>query len=407
MCLYYWIKAYKKLLFTSFFVSASVFADVDIRVADTSLGDTNGEVEYVAAFSNCTSLSSVKLGSAEHLTNADLTDFKGISGVPNGCSTTFTLSAGQTSGAPVVEFTDSAGQQTVTEFFYHEDNLPSLSFQGVEIIGNDGNQILLVHVDASDDTDITYLSFNVIGVGASDLRRAGGVIAEAKESAFVRTRSPVRVYPSTDYQTSFVFSIPLERNLSGEEIAFDAVVLLDIAVIDAFGNHRSISKVAFTGDSIQEEAKSLIVSNTGIVINNILQTPVIIPTVDFQFRGIVSLPGLGNNISYSSSHPELIGVTQGGLVYALAETGDQQVSISVEYPGLPSVTIPIEADFSKSLVAISLEGVDSETPLVLPSLNAFYPLPELQGVFDDGSRTIISGHWTPFISISIVMHPDI
>ena len=70
------------------------------------------------------------------------------------------------------------------------------------------------------------------------------------------------------------------------------------------------------------------------MINNVLQTPVIVPAVDFQFRGVVSLPGLGNNITYVSSHPELIGVTQSGLVYALEETQGEQVFISVSYPGL-------------------------------------------------------------------------
>ena len=45
-----------------------------------------------------------------------------------------------------------------------------------------------------------------------------------------------------------------------------------------------LSKVALTGDSISEQANALIVSNSKIVINNVLQTPVIKTSINFQFR---------------------------------------------------------------------------------------------------------------------------
>src|SRR5690606_15871207 len=104
--------------------------------------------------------------------------------------------------------------------------------------------------------------------------------------------------------------------------------------------------------SIEEHAKALILSNNKIVINNTLQTPVLKPTVDFQFRGVVDLSGAGNGVSYVSSHPDFVGVTAGGVVYALKETAGTPVTITVSYAGVTPVVVPVEVDFTKNLTGI-------------------------------------------------------
>ena len=218
----------------------------DIRVADTAALSGAGDIEYVAALSDCSSLFSVQVGNVDHLDAVDLTDFQPTIGTSSGCFTNFVLPATVNNTQPAISVTDAAGDQYFTESFTLDQNLPSLSFESVEITGEAGNQILSIHVNADDDTDITYLSFNVTGLSASDLRTVGGVIAEAKNTAFVSTQSMARVYPSADSQTLFTYSIPLVRELSAEEIAFDAVILADVSVVDASGNHMSLSKVAFT-----------------------------------------------------------------------------------------------------------------------------------------------------------------
>ena len=125
-------------------------------------------------------------------------------------------------------------------------------------------------------------------------------------------------------------------------------MLVDAFVVDASGNHASLSKVALTGDSISEQANALIVSNSKIVINNVLQTPVIKTSINFQFRGVVDVSGAGNGIQYTSSSPDLIGVTEAGIIYPLKETQGAPVYITVSYQGLEPILIPVEVDFTKN-----------------------------------------------------------
>jgi hypothetical protein len=379
-------------------------ADIDIRVGDiAALSSETSDVNYVANISSCGNLINIQAGTLEQLidyTNEDVVYDKSLN---NHCYLNFSLSGGNRFN-PTVKLTYQDGSvKDVSESFVYEEVAPQLAFSKVSITGEPGKQNLVVEVIASDNQDIAYLSFNVIGLNASFLRGVGGVVAEAKKQAFVDDSQ--RVYPVDDSQTTFQLSTPLKTALSNDQIAFDTMVLSDITVVDASGNHTSMSKISFTGDSIEERANALVVSNSKIIINNALQTPVIIPSVEFQFRGLVNLPGAGNGISYASSHPELVNVTSAGVIYALQETNDidEDVSITVSYSGLDSVIIPVEVDFNKEMVGISLAGVDANNPLVLPSLNTFYDLPEMVGVFSDGSTTSISGHWSPVITLNASM----
>ena len=284
----------------------------DIRVENTAALLSN-DIEYVVTIGSCSTVSSLRVGSASNLTSVAVQDLSS-SASSDSCSFGFNLN-GAERFEPLVEISRADGSsEQVSESFALDQNSPNFEFSGVEIVaGANGSQNLQVNVIASDDTDIAFLSFNVVGISASDLRSSGGVISEAKSRAFAITNSATRVYPNETNQEQFTFSLPLNRNLTAEEIAFDAVILVDAEALDASGNRSSFSQVAFTGDSIQEQANELVVSSTGIVINNALQTPVIIPSVDFQFRGLVALPGLGNGVSYRSTRPDLVGVTPSGL----------------------------------------------------------------------------------------------
>ena len=394
-------KIYIILIFKLIFFSGSSMAGADIRVSDVSALSDNSDVSYVASISSCGQLNSIEAGSASELvtyTNDDVTlnpDF------PSQCLLQFSLS-GAARLSPTVKLTYQDGTiENFSESFVYEDVAPQISFSKVSILGESDQQKLVVEVEASDNQDIAYVSFSVVGLNASYLRSVGGVVAEAKEKSFVDDTQ--RVYPNNNSQSVFQLTIPLKNSLSNEQIAFDTIVLSDITVVDASGNHTSISKLSFTGDSIEESANALVVSNSKIVINNALQTPVIIPAVEFQFRGLVNLPGAGNGITYVSSHPDLVNVTSSGVLYALQETEAEEVIITVSYDGLGSVDVPVEADFSKTMVGISLAGVDANNPFVLSSLNTFYDLPEMVGVFDDGSTTVISGHWSPVIVLNSSM----
>ncbi len=99
-------------------------------------------------------------------------------------------------------------------------------------------------------------------------------------------------------------------------------------------------------------------------------------------------------MSYASSHPDLIAVTSGGIVYPLAETSGQGVTITVSYPELDPITVPVEVDPSKYLVSLKVDGLNDQGQWVLERLNARFPWPNVVGVFDDQSQSEISSQFS-------------
>ena len=160
--------------------------------------------------------------------------------------------------------------------------------------------------------------------------------------------------------------------------------------MDASGNRVARSRIAFTGADVVEEATAMSVAPSRIVFNNMLQSATIIPSVQFQFRGLTPLPGSGTGVTYTSSHPDMVGITPSGQVYPLAETAGQDVTIRVSYPGVQDVVIPVTVDLTKRLVGLELNGVIVGESFVLPRLNAPISLPAILGVFDDGTRAEVS-----------------
>ncbi|MGK0440210.1 MAG: hypothetical protein ACJATK_003177, partial [Paracoccaceae bacterium] len=299
-------------------MGANSYAQTDIRVADPASLAGNGSVRYTATVQSCSSLVSLSAGSGTRFEEVNPDNWLVDSRGTDDCSYSFALNDGERLAPAIRGQRQDGSTFAANEDFVSETNSPTIEFDSVAIEGSGDAQQLIVTVSANDETDIAYLSFSVLGLNASDLTTSGGVIAEARNTAFVKTLEPQRLYPKQEGQTSYSIALPLNRVLSDQEIGFNSVVLLDVAVVDASGNQAVLSKVAFTGDSIEEKALALIVPTTPIIINNALQTPVIVPAVDFEFRGIVNLAGIGNGISYTSSHPALIGVTRDGTIYALA-----------------------------------------------------------------------------------------
>ncbi|MCJ8272638.1 MAG: hypothetical protein MJK04_24970, partial [Psychrosphaera sp.] len=227
-------------------------------------------------------------------------------------------------------------EQLYSETFVVDSVKPAISFDQVSIKNDNGQQQLITSVQASDDNDIAYLTYSVTGIRASDLRSVGGVVEKAQALAFAKSGGNKRAYPSADNQTHFNFTLNIEDQLSAQAIARDAIVMLTVAVVDASGNQNTLSKIAFTGDSIVENVLSLSVHPQKLIFTNALETAALIPTVDFEFRGPTALPGAGTGVSYSSSHPQIVNVTSQGTVYPLAETataGNGETGfITVGYP---------------------------------------------------------------------------
>ncbi|MCW9016562.1 MAG: Ig-like domain-containing protein, partial [Kangiellaceae bacterium] len=361
---------------------------VDIRI-NQKLDDDTPRVSYTISVDDCQQLTKVEYLAADGTQVLSSADQLPSAASNNGCEFVVTdVSATRFSPSVNLSFNDG----TViahSESFTSDNNNPSIELDGVAIENSGEKQFLVAEFNAEDDVDIRYIGYKVVGIRASQLRSVGGVVEKASEMAFAKSESTEFVYPTLEGQTSFKASIPVSQLLSSDAVARDAVVLVDAYVVDASGNQSSISKISFTGDNISEAVLGLSVNPSNIVFSNLLEKVAVIPTVDYEFRGPTPLPGAGTGVSFTSTNTEYVRVTSSGIVFPIQETGDEQVFIEVAYPGVDTISIPVEVNFSKTLVSLEMEGYSTDVAFQLPRLNQHIPLPEVLGVFDDGSKTQI------------------
>ncbi|HXK18398.1 MAG TPA: Ig-like domain-containing protein, partial [Polyangiaceae bacterium] len=349
------------------------------------LRDNPSAASYELAISDCTRVVSLDIdqgGSTRTLATSDFTRQPGSS---SACSARFELSGARLLQPAVNLHFNDGSAQSYSESFAIEQAQPELTFEGVALTNVAGEQHLDVTVTAHDDVDLSAVTFDVVGLTASDLRAVGGVVEAARRNAFAKLLAPERVRPTRDGQTEFSVSIPVTTRLTADQIAHDGVVMLDVAALDASGNETRISRIAFTGGDVQEEVLGLHANPSRILFTSLLESATVIPTVDFQFRGPTALPGLGTGATYESSHPNLVAVSRAGVVTPIAETGNSQVFITVGYPGASSVQVPVEVNQSRHLVRLET-GEPASGTFPLQRLNTWYALPPVFGVFDDGSR---------------------
>src|SRR5690606_12682004 len=133
-------------------------------------------------------------------------------------------------------------------------------------------------------------------------------------------------------------------------------------------------------------ALALSVQPGSLLFSDALQSARLIPEVNFEFRGPTPLPGSGQGVSYRSSRPEKVWVSADGVVYPLQETAGEAGFVSLSYPVLNEVSLPVKGDYTRRLQALRFEGQQPGTPLILSRLNGFEKLPQLLAVFDDGSE---------------------
>jgi hypothetical protein len=82
------------------------------------------------------------------------------------------------------------------------------------------------------------------------------------------------------------------------------------------------------------------------------------------------------------------------VVYPLAETGQEQVSIIVSYPGLAPVSVPVKVDLNKQLVSLKATNLNPQGQWVLDRLNTWLPIPSpVVAVFNDGSESEIGAQF--------------
>ena len=280
--------------------------------------------------------------------------------------------------------------QHYSEQFSAETNSPRLQIVQVAI-ENDATQQLVVRLTAEDDSDIAFVAVDVAGITASSLRQAGGVLGLAKNSAFASSQGVQRLYPQANQQQEFEIRLPLSANLSVEQVARDGLVLIDAYAMDAFGNRAALSSIEYTGDQVSETPLSWRVFPEQLVINDVLQSITILPYINYEFRGETLVGGAGVGVSYSSSLPEKVKVTADGVVYVSSDVGNVQADITVQYYGLPMLTVPVTVDLTKRLLGLKFDT--GSEGITLASLNKAYTLPPLLAQFDDGSTAALGDRY--------------
>ncbi|MCU7944540.1 MAG: hypothetical protein KZQ87_17875, partial [Candidatus Thiodiazotropha sp. (ex Cardiolucina cf. quadrata)] len=364
--------------------SASALEGFDIRAASpfTSQQTSSG---YILSLSDCVELKDVRIDTGSELVSLLPADASGNPGSQFGCEFSFNME-GAVQYEPAITASYIDGSTTLySEHFSVETNKPSISLESIAVSEVDGKQFLVANLDASDDTDLSYLSIRLTGIRASDLRKSGGVIQKARESAFLDSAEAVRVWPQHDEQVRFTFSQEIDQPLTPEEIARNALVILEARAVDASGNQQVISDIKYLGSTVDENINGFSAFPESLLFSDVLQSARIIPTLDYEFRGPTPVPGIGQGISYSSADPSSVLVTAEGVVYPLQETGGATVDITVSFPGQDNIIIPVTVDFNRQLVGLEYVGQE-QGPFELQRLNEFIGLPPLIAVFDDVSE---------------------
>ena len=278
------------------------WADVNINIrADSSLINGQQQADFIVAIDDCRYIRSIEISTANVQLPLVPAEFTPLAGVPDGCRHSFTaagepMEEGQWRFRPQIQlrFNDDS-IQTYEEEFYFETTPAELNFEGIQLISITGRQHVLVSAGAQDNVDLQYVGMSLTGLKASDLRIAGGVVALARQYAFVETGGIRKVFWPTA-QGQYQLSLPLNYELDPDTIAHDGVVLVDLVAVDASGNQRTVSKIVFTGDDVAEDALNLTVRQERIIFTNLLETATLMPLVEFQFRGATALPGRGQGV---------------------------------------------------------------------------------------------------------------
>lgn len=362
----------------------------DFRVSGALKESNADQTNFIFTIDDCSSVSSVNVSVGSFSDKLDISEFRQVGLNSSACETLIQSDSGLISPSAEIFFVDnSSGFHN--ENFYYEKNLPNLAFQEVSISREGGQQQLVVHAEASDDVDLSYVGFSVSGIRASELRAAGGVVEIANKTAFASTNGYSRVYPIDEGQTQYALTVPIETDLSPEAIANDGIVLVNLIAVDASGNQANASEIAFTGDSVSEDVNGLVVDQQEIVFTSLLESIQLIPRVDYQFRGLTPLPGAGTGVRYSSSNEEVVQVTLDGIVYPVSENvSDQPVIITVSYPGVDDVLIPVDVNFQYHPVSLQIDNVDSSGFYNIDHLNEYLGPPSVSVVFNNGSTGAIT-----------------
>lgn len=355
------------------------------NISTTGRFDVSTSNSFVFSASDCSRIVSVQYTNSEgELTDSQLTDQ---------CEYSFSLAEGN---QPAITITYIDGTtDTYSESFSQDTISPEIYFESVNIIEENEQQSLVVTYQATDNADISKVGIDLKGITASALRGAGGVVDNALTSAFANSAGYQIIIPKTNAQTSFSLKIPFDRKLSAQQIYADGLLLLNAYVIDAYGNKAVTSSIEKTGGTLEEKVLGWRVFPERVSINDPFQSVTLLPYINFEFRGETVSAGEGLGVTYTSSDPEHVKVSSDGTVYVSPDADSKNATITVNYPSLNSIDVPIEVNFSKKLKGLSF---GSET-LTIPSLNKAITLPPIEAIYENGDKFRVSQQYAVDIEI--------
>ncbi|HYX34356.1 MAG TPA: hypothetical protein VE954_14730, partial [Oligoflexus sp.] len=173
---------------------------------------------YRVVFGSCSSLVRFEYGDGKAFQSVDLTSLQQEEA--GACSYTFALQGDQVL-SPSIRYVTLENPEftTYSETFAYESLPPQIKLQNIQFgTGSDG-QFLVLQVNAQDNLDISEVRYSVLGLLASDLRKAGGIIAAAAPQAFSTSGGWKVVHPVADSQTQIMIRVPLKSSLSQEQLA--------------------------------------------------------------------------------------------------------------------------------------------------------------------------------------------
>ena len=201
------------LVLTALPCGQKTLADVGIDIrSDGVLVPGSADVNYTAAFDDCSELLSVTLGTGDAAEVRGASDLRATAG--GACEVSFS-SAGDARFRPQVSasFRDGTSQAHV-ETFQIENTAPELSIQSVALAQLGGKQNLVVTLTASDDVDLSHVVVSALGLRASVLRAVGGIVERARAEAFADSTGTQRVYPRAEGDSSLELVLPVTRPLT-------------------------------------------------------------------------------------------------------------------------------------------------------------------------------------------------
>ncbi|HYR20024.1 MAG TPA: Ig-like domain-containing protein, partial [Myxococcales bacterium] len=206
-----------------------------------------------------------------------------------------------------------------------------------------------IFVAASQDGSLTVsLSYSgslsrsdvaVMGTAASRLRAVGGNLKAAAAGAFANANLSIR--PRTPDGT-LSFSVPLQ---AGTSIPPDGVVVVDAALVDAFGRVVHSSAVQFTGSGAFDQLLSLSASPSPVLLTLPFQRAPLAVSASFLLGGTADVSGPDKGVQYTSRNPDVALVTAGGEVVAQSR-GETDVDVAF---GKSSVSVHVIVDPSATV----------------------------------------------------------